>query len=311
MEKVEEKKATKTVAAKAAPKTTAKIEKAVKTEKPVSEKAVKAEVAKVEEKVADVIEIAEIAEVVESEKPAEQPKKVKKHVIHVRKLTKRQKQNKEILNKISQPTEAKTALETVIKTASTKFDETIELHVRLGVDGTKAEQQVRGTVVLPAGTGKTLRVIVVAKGDNADIAKKNGADFIGDNDLIAKIAGGWVEFDVCITTPDMMPLLGRVAKVLGPKGLMPNPKSGTVTTDIAKALNDVKAGKVEYRLDKNNIVHTILGKKSFGVTKLLQNYEAVISALIKAKPSAAKGVYLKSVAVCSSMGPAVKIKANI
>lgn len=226
------------------------------------------------------------------------------------KTTKRAKSNAAVVT-VSGAIEAKEAIELALKTATAKFDETIELHARLGVDGTKAEEQVRGTVVLPAGTGKNVRVLVIAKGDNADKAKAAGADHIGAEDIIAKIAANWLEFDVCITTPDMMPLLGRVAKVLGPKGLMPNPKSGTVTTDVVKAIGEVKAGKVEYRLDKQNIVHTIIGKKSFGADKLLQNFDAVLAALIKAKPAASKGTYIKSLTICSSMGPGIKVKVNM
>lgn len=198
------------------------------------------------------------------------------------------------------------ALDLVTKTAKAKFDETVELHVKLGVDGRNADQQVRGTVVLPAGTGKTVKVLVIARGDKADDATKAGADFVGAEDVIAKIQGGWLDFDVCITTPDMMGLVGRCARVLGPRGLMPNPKSGTVTMDVEKAIKDVKAGKVEYRVDKFGIVHAAIGKKSFGVQKLLENYETFIDAIVKAKPQAAKGTYIKSVAFASTMGPGVK-----
>ncbi len=206
--------------------------------------------------------------------------------------------------KLYEPAEA---LDLVTKTAKAKFDETIELHVKLGVDGRNADQQVRGTVVLPAGTGKTVKVVVIAKGDKADDATKAGADFVGAEDLIAKIQGGWLDFDVCITTPDMMGLVGRIAKVLGPRGLMPNPKSGTVTMDVTKAISDVKAGKVEYRLDKNNIIHVSIGKASFGAEKLFDNFDALMTALVKAKPAAAKGTYLRSVTVSSTMGPGIKI----
>ncbi len=199
------------------------------------------------------------------------------------------------------------ALDLVTKTAKAKFDETVELHVKLGVDGRNADQQVRGTVVLPAGTGKTVRVVVIAKGDKADDATKAGADFVGAEDIIAKIQGGWLDFDVCITTPDMMGLVGRIAKILGPRGLMPNPKSGTVTMDVTKAINDVKAGKVEYRLDKTNIIHVSIGKASFGAEKLLENFDALMTALVKAKPAAAKGTYLRSVTVTSTMGPGIKV----
>lgn len=200
----------------------------------------------------------------------------------------------------------KEAMELVLKTAKAKFDESVELHVKLGVDGRSADQQVRGTVVLPNGTGKTKKVLVIAKGDKADEATKNGADIVGAEEIIAKIQGGWLDFDVCITTPDMMGFVGRVAKILGPKGLMPNPKSGTVTMDVKKAINDVKAGKVEYRLDKTNIVHVGIGKVSFGVEKLLENYDAIMSAIVKAKPAASKGTYLKSITLSSTMGPGVK-----
>lgn len=199
------------------------------------------------------------------------------------------------------------AIETVIANAKAKFDETIELHVKLGVDGRNADQQVRGVVVLPHGTGKSVRVLVIAKGDKADEAVKAGADFVGAEDMIAKIQGGWLDFDVAITTPDMMGLVGRIARVLGPKGLMPNPKSGTVTMDVKKAISDVKAGKVEYRLDKTNNVHVILGKASFGKEKLQENYNTVIEALTKAKPAAAKGQYFKNISLSSSMGPGVKV----
>jgi large subunit ribosomal protein L1 len=204
------------------------------------------------------------------------------------------------------------ALKLVVENSFAKFDETVELHVKLGVDGRQADQQVRGTVVLPNGTGKSLRVLVIAKGDKAEEAKKAGADHVGAEDIIAKItANNWLEFDVCITTPDMMGVIGRVAKILGPKGLMPNPKSGTVTTDIKRAVNDAKGGKVEYRLDKFNNVHCIIGKVSFGVNKLVENYTTLINAIIKAKPAAAKGLYLKTVAVASTMGIGVKISQAI
>ncbi len=199
------------------------------------------------------------------------------------------------------------AIDLVLKTAYAKFDETVELHVKLGVDGRQADQQVRGVVVLPAGTGKKLRVLVIAKGDKQDEATKAGADIVGAEEIIAKINGGWLDFDVCITTPDMMGLIGRVAKILGPKGLMPNPKSGTVTMDLTKAVNDVKAGKVEYRLEKNNIVHCPIGKVSFGKEKLMQNYTTLMEALIKAKPAAAKGTYLKSISLATTMGPGIKV----
>ena len=200
------------------------------------------------------------------------------------------------------------AVKLVIQTAKAKFDETIELHAKLGVDGRQADQQVRGTVVLPAGTGKKVRILVIAKGDNADLAQSLGAEFVGAEEIVSKILGGWLDFDVCITTPDMMGVVGRAAKVLGPKGLMPNPKSGTVTTDIKKAINDVRAGKVEYRLDKTNIVHCPIGKASFGEEKLMQNFQAIIDALTAAKPAASKGTYFKSVAISSTMGPGIKVQ---
>lgn len=203
------------------------------------------------------------------------------------------------------------AIDTVLATAKAKFDETIELHVRLGVDGRNADQQVRGVVVLPHGTGKSVKVLVIAKGDKADEAAKAGADYVGAEEIITKIQGGWLDFDVAITTPDMMGLVGRIARILGPKGLMPNPKSGTVTMDVKKAINDVKAGKVEYRLDKTNNVHVILGKASFGKEKLLDNYNTVIEALTKAKPAAAKGQYFKGISLASTMGPGVKVQGNI
>ncbi len=200
----------------------------------------------------------------------------------------------------------------VIETAKAKFDETIELHVRLGVDPKQADQQVRGVLVLPNGTGKDVKVLVLAKGEKADQAKEAGADFVGAEEMVQKIqTENWFDYDVIITTPDMMGLVGRIGKILGPKGLMPNPKSGTVTMDVAKAIKDVKAGKVEYRLDKTAIIHCAIGKKSFGEQKLKENYEALIEAIVKAKPAAAKGQYVKSVSIASTMGPGVKINAKI
>ena len=196
------------------------------------------------------------------------------------KLGKRYKEVSALVDK-TKTYEPKEALGLVLQTAKAKFDESVELHIKLGVDGRSADQQVRGTVVLPAGTGKTKRVLVIAKGDKADEATKAGADIVGGDEMITKIQGGWIDFDVCITTPDMMGLVGRVARVLGPKGLMPNPKSGTVTMDVTKAINDVKAGKVEYRLDKTNIVHVGIGKVSFGVDKLYENFDALMSTAQK------------------------------
>lgn len=207
--------------------------------------------------------------------------------------------------------EVKEAIDLAISTAKTKFDESVELHLKLGVDGRNADQQVRGVVVLPNGTGKKVKVLVIAKGDKADEAEKAGADFVGAEEIVAKIQGeNWLDFDVCITTPDMMGVVGRIARVLGPKGLMPNPKSGTVTTDVVKAINDVKAGKVEYRLDKFNNIHVILGKVSFGTEKIAENYETIMSAILKAKPAAAKGQYIKNVSICTSMGPGIKVNAR-
>ena len=207
--------------------------------------------------------------------------------------------------------EAGEGIEAVLATAKAKFDETVELHVRLGVDPKQADQQVRGVLVLPNGTGKTVRVLVLAKGEKADQAKAAGADYVGAEELVQKIqTENWFDFDVIITTPDMMGVVGRIGKILGPKGLMPNPKSGTVTMDVVKAINDTKAGKVEYRLDKTAIIHCPIGKKSFGKEKLLEDYEALIDAIIKAKPAAAKGQYVKSVTLASTMGPGVKIAAK-
>ncbi|MBQ2202499.1 MAG: 50S ribosomal protein L1 [Clostridia bacterium] len=201
-------------------------------------------------------------------------------------------------------------LEAVLESAKAKFDETIEVSVRLGVDSRHADQQVRGAIVLPHGTGKTVRVLVFAKADKAREAQEAGADFVGDEDMVKKIqTENWFGFDVCVATPDMMGLVGRIGRVLGPKGLMPNPKSGTVTMDVTKAVHDIKAGKVEYRVDKTNIIHCPIGKKSFGVDKLEENLNTLMDAIIKAKPAAAKGTYLKSVVVSSTMGPGVKFNA--
>ncbi len=200
------------------------------------------------------------------------------------------------------------AIGTVLKTAKAKFDETVEVHVRLGVDGRHADQQVRGAVVLPHGTGRTVRVLVFAKGDRAKEAEAAGADYVGAEELVAKIQGeNWFEFDVVVATPDMMGVVGRLGRVLGPKGLMPNPKSGTVTMNVTQAIQDIKAGKVEYRLDKSNIIHVPIGKVSFGQEKLEENFRTLIGAIIKAKPAAAKGQYLRNLTLASTMGPGVRV----
>ena len=199
------------------------------------------------------------------------------------------------------------AIDIALQTAKAKFDETIEISVKLGVDPRHADQQVRGVVVLPNGTGKTVKVLVIAKGVKADEALAAGADIVGAEEIVAKIQGGWFDFDTCVTTPDMMGQVGRLGKLLGPKGLMPTPKSGTVTMDVAKAIKDIKAGKVEYRVDKTAIIHCPIGKKSFGQEKLLENMNVLMDAIIKAKPAAAKGTYLKSVVISSTMGPGVKV----
>ena len=207
--------------------------------------------------------------------------------------------------------EPQEAFELITKTAKAKFDETVELHVKLGVDSRHADQQVRGAIVLPHGTGKTVRVLVFAKGDKADAAREAGADFVGDMDMVEKIQKeNWFDFDVVVASPDMMGVVGRLGKLLGPKGLMPSPKAGTVTPDVAKAVKEVKAGKVEYRLDKTNIIHCPIGKVSFGADKLYENYSALIGAIIKAKPAAAKGQYIKSCVAAATMGPGVKMNAN-
>ena len=204
--------------------------------------------------------------------------------------------------------DAEEALALVCQTSKAKFDETIELHIRLGVDSRYADQQVRGAVVLPNGTGKTVRTLVFAKGDKAEAAKAAGADYVGAEDMVAKIqTENWFEFDVVIASPDMMGVIGRLGKVLGPKGLMPNPKAGTVTPDVARAVTEAKAGKVEYRLDKTNIIHCPIGKASFGAEKLQVNFDALMGAVIKAKPAACKGQYVKSCVVASTMGPGVKV----
>ena len=206
--------------------------------------------------------------------------------------------------------EVNEAMDLVVKTAPAKFDETVELHVKLGVDSRHADQQVRGAIVLPHGTGKTQRVLVFAKANKADEARAAGADFVGDMDMVEKIQKeNWFDFDVVVATPDMMGVVGRLGKVLGPKGLMPSPKAGTVTMDVTKAVNEIKAGKVEYRLDKTNIIHCPIGKVSFGAEKLADNFNAIMGAIIKAKPAAAKGTYVKSCTVVSTMGPGVKINS--
>ncbi len=203
------------------------------------------------------------------------------------------------------------ATKITLETAKAKFDETIELHIRLGVDPRQADQQVRGVLVLPNGTGKTLRVLVIAKGEKADAAQAAGADYVGAEETIQRIQSqNWFDFDVMITTPDMMGMVGRIGRILGPKGLMPNPKSGTVTMDVAKAVKEVKAGKVEYRLDKTAIIHVPIGKKSFGQDKIIENFNALMDAIVKAKPAAAKGQYIKSVTMSATMGPGVKVTYN-
>ena len=204
--------------------------------------------------------------------------------------------------------ESKDAFEIICKTASAKFDETVELHVKLGVDSRHADQQVRGAIVLPHGTGKTARVLVFAKGDKADAARAAGADYVGDMDMVEKIQKeNWFDFDVVVASPDMMGVVGRLGKLLGPKGLMPSPKAGTVTPDVAKAVQEVKAGKIEYRLDKTNIIHCPIGKVSFGAQKLQENFDTLMDAILKAKPAAAKGQYVRSCVVSATMGPGVKI----
>ena len=223
------------------------------------------------------------------------------------KTGKRYAESKKLLEK-NKEYQIEEALELIEKMPKAKFDESVELHVKLGVDSKHADQQVRGTVVLPNGTGKTLKVLVFAKGPKAEEATKAGADYVGAEELIPKIQNdNWFDYDVVVATPDMMGVVGRLGKVLGPKGLMPNPKSGTVTMDVTKAINEIKSGKVEYRLDKTNIIHLSFGKVSFGAKKLAENYETIINAIIKAKPAAAKGQYIKSVAITTTMGPSIFI----
>lgn len=225
----------------------------------------------------------------------------------MKKQTKRYAESAKLVDKTKQY-EIKEAMDLIEKMPKAKFDETVELHAKLGVDSKHADQQVRGTVVLPHGTGKTQRVLVFAKGPKAEEAEKAGADFVGGEELIPKIQNdNWFEYDVIVATPDMMGVVGRLGKVLGPKGLMPNPKSGTVTMDVTKAISEIKSGKVEYRLDKTNIIHLGFGKVSFGAEKLAENYETIMNAIIKAKPAAAKGQYIKSVAVTTTMGPSIFI----
>ncbi|MCD8055520.1 MAG: 50S ribosomal protein L1 [Clostridiales bacterium] len=224
--------------------------------------------------------------------------------------SKKYKESAKLIEK-SKQYDSSEALDLVVKTAKSNFDETIELHVRLGVDSRHADQQVRGAVVLPNGTGKKVRVLAIAKDDKADEARAAGADYVGDQDMIDKIQKeSWFDYDVIITTPNMMGMIGRLGRVLGPKGLMPNPKSGTVTMDIGKAIKDAKAGKVEYRLDKTNIIHCPIGKASFGTEKLQENFDTLMDAILKARPAAAKGQYVKSCVVASTMGPGIKINTS-
>ena len=225
----------------------------------------------------------------------------------MKKLAKRYAESSKLVEK-GKEYEIKEALDIIEKMPKAKFDETVELHVKLGVDSKHADQQVRGTVVLPHGTGKTLKVLVFAKGTKAEEAEKAGADFVGGEELVPKIQNeNWFDYDVVVATPDMMGVVGRLGKVLGPKGLMPNPKSGTVTMDVTKAIKDIKSGKVEYRLDKTNIIHLGFGKVSFGTEKLAENYDTIMNAIIKAKPAAAKGQYIKSVSISKTMGPGLYI----
>ncbi|MDP4153487.1 MAG: 50S ribosomal protein L1 [Bacillota bacterium] len=223
---------------------------------------------------------------------------------------KKYQESAKLIEKLKQydPSEA---LDLVCKTAKAKFDETVEVHIKLGVDSRHADQQVRGAVVLPHGTGKKVRVLVFAKGDKAKEAEAGGADYVGAEELVAKITGeNWFDFDIVVATPDMMGVVGRLGKVLGPKGLMPNPKAGTVTMDVTKAIHDIKAGKIEYRLDKTNIIHCPVGKVSFGIEKLSENLGTLMSAVIKARPAATKGQYIKSCVIASTMGPGIKINSG-
>ncbi|MDR2133240.1 MAG: 50S ribosomal protein L1 [Clostridiales Family XIII bacterium] len=225
-------------------------------------------------------------------------------------MPKRGKNYKELAKLVDRANlyEVNEAIDLAVKTAKAKFDETVEVHMKLGVDGRHADQQVRGAIVLPHGTGKSVRVLVFAKGPKAQEAEAAGAEYVGAEDLAQKIQSeGWFDFDAVVATPDMMGVVGKLGKLLGPKGLMPNPKSGTVTMDIERALRDIKAGKVEYRLDKTNIIHTPIGKASFGIEKLTDNFNALLEAVVKAKPSAAKGQYLRSVTVAATMGPGIKV----
>lgn len=226
---------------------------------------------------------------------------------------KRGKRYQEIAKLVDRTTlyDTKEAIDLVQKTAKAKFDETVEAHIKLGVDSRHADQQVRGAVVLPHGTGKTVRVLVFAKGEKQKEAEAAGADYVGAEELLPKIQNdGWLDFDVVVATPDMMAVVGRLGRILGPKGLMPNPKAGTVTMDVTKAVKDIKAGKIEYRLDKTNIIHVPIGKVSFGTEKLSDNFHTLMNAIVKAKPSAAKGQYLRSVAISSTMGPGIKINST-
>ncbi|MDR0930790.1 MAG: 50S ribosomal protein L1 [Clostridiales bacterium] len=226
------------------------------------------------------------------------------------KLTKKQKTYAEVYDQ-KQTFDPAEALDYATKTAKAKFDETIEIHIKLGVDSRHADQQVRGAVVLPNGTGKVQKILVFAKGEKADAATAAGADFVGAEELVPKIQNdGWFDFDIVVATPDMMGVVGRLGKVLGPKGLMPNPKSGTVTPDVAKAIEEIKLGKIEYRLDKNNIIHCPIGKASFGKEKLLDNFNTLMNAIVRAKPASSKGTYLKSVTLCATMGPGVKVNPS-